>query len=160
MKKIIITSSIALLLLGSCSSNETEKETNFMDGWELDLSGWELDLTKPYVQKFSSEMQRDSIIGALSDELFEADASSVGKEESKIVHFALKVAAEDRTVTTHLIANEQDINENDLTLISSCFDAICVNDKINKTLAQNPSATFVFKIDLFSKEVQLFYNSN
>lgn len=153
MKKIIITSSIALLLLGSCGNNETKKETNFMDGWELDL-------TKPYVQNFSSEMQRDSIIGALSDELFEADASSVGKEESKIVHFSLKVSADDRAVTTHLIGEDQDIKEKELTLISRCLDATCMNDQINKTLAQNPSATFVLKKDLSNKEVQLFQNSN
>ena len=166
MKKIIISSSIALLLLGSCSSNETEKETKFIDGWELDFSGWELDfsgweldLTKPYVQNFSSKMQRDSIIGALSYELFEADASSVGKEESKIVLISLNVSAEDHTVTTHLIGQDQDINVKELLLISSCMDATCMSDQINKTLTQNPSATIILKKDLSSTEVQLFDSS-
>jgi hypothetical protein len=157
MKTTIIKWLVCFAILVGCNAKETEN-SNFKD-FKLDLSDIDLDIdfTKPYTQSYSSDLKRDSITKLAAIEIFEGDATSVGKNESKIILFMLDFSAETKDVTSRLIFNEKEI---DLTLwkkMAVFSDGKSLNTAMNQIISKKPSASFALRRDLNKKEIQLFY---
>lgn len=153
MKKSIIITALAILLLTACGNKESDKKDDFSN---LDLSGMNLDFSKPQIQKYTSETQRDSIIKELSKEIYSLDENSGGEEESKMMNALVSFSNENNTITTQL----KQANEVDFTAwknLSICVDAESLTSKINEIIEENPSAEFGITQDLKTSKVNLYY---
>lgn len=156
MKKVIITSVFAMLFLIACGKKEAVKEGDFMKDLNLDLSGMDIDFYKPYVQSYNSEMQRDSIITELTQELTESMDNNDGTEQTEKIKALITLSQEKKTITYQLMKTEEvDFsNWNDLGV---CSDAESLTAKMKEIIAQNPSAEFGVKRDLRLTEINLYH---
>jgi len=159
MKKIIISSILVGALLVACSKKGAATEENFMKDFELDLSEWKLDLSKPSVQKYSSQMQRDSLVNELAQELFEIRESMEDGTAPKYTKILLSLSEEAHTVTTQLREKDKvDFTTwNDLGI---CENPTCLTSKMNEIIAQNPSAAFGIEFSWSTRAVKMYLNTN
>ena len=156
MKKVIGIFLFALAIVAGCSNDESDVKSDFLEGWTLDLSGLDLDFSKPAVQKYHSERQRDSIFSELAQEFFDLDVYSVGPEESKVAELVMTVSKESKTITTQLILKKE-VDFKEWTEFCVCNTVSDLCGKINEMNVQNPSAEIGFQRDLTNKDVRLFY---
>lgn len=151
MKNVIGIFLFALTIVAGCSNNERDVKSDFLEGWTLDL-----DLSKPYVQHYRSEMQRDSIFKELAQEFFELDINSVGPEESKVAELVMTVSKESKTITIQLILKKE-VDFKEWTEFCVCNNEFDLHSKMNEINVQKPSSEIGFQRDLINKEVRLFY---
>ena len=155
MKKVIITSVFAMLFLIACGKKEAVKEGDFMKDFTLDLSGMDIDFYKPYVQNYNSEIQRDSIINELAQELTESLDNNDGTQQTETIKALITISQESKTITYQLKKTEElDFSSwNDLGI---CSDAESLTAKMKEISTKNPSAEFGVKRDLRFTEITLY----
>lgn len=156
MKKIVITSVFALFLLVACDKKEAVMEEDFMKDFNLDLSGLDIDFYKPYVQSYNSEIQRDSIITELTQELTESMDNNDGTQQTEKIKALVTLSQEKKTITYQLMKTEG-VDFSSWNDLGVCSDAESLSSKMKEIIAQNPSAEFGVKRDLRFTDINLYY---
>lgn len=156
MKNAIISSVFALLFLIACGKKEAHDKKDFIQDFDLDLSGMDIDFYKPYVQNYTSEIQRDSIINELAQELTESLDNNEGKKQTDTVKVLITLSQESKTITMQL-KKTAEVDFSRWRDVGICSDAESLNSKMKEIIAQNPSAEFGIKRDLRFTEINLYY---
>ncbi|CAM4145647.1 hypothetical protein FLAN108750_12610 [Flavobacterium antarcticum] len=154
MKKVGITTVFAFLFLIACGKKEADLKADFMHDFKLDLSEMNIDFSQPYVQTYNSEMQRDSIINELAEELTASVNKGDASEQTDTINAIITVSKESSTITAQLKETEDFSNWQDLGV---CSDAESFNSKMNEIISENPSAEFGVIRNLHSTQINLYY---
>lgn len=157
MKKSIILTALTLIFIISCGTKEEDKKADFLKDFKLDLSDLDIDFYKPYTQAYHSEMQRDSIMNELTEEIAESLKNNEGTDFTKTIKVLITVSEESNTITTQLMKTDE-IDFSSWRNLGICSDAESLNAKMKEIVAQNPSAEFGVQLDLSSTQINLYYN--